>query len=1017
MPNWTKEQSDAIIKDKTNIIVSAAAGSGKTAVLSERVLRKLKDGVSLDNLLILTFTNAAAFEMKERIRKKIKDEPSLKEELYKIDSSYITTFDSYALSIVKKYGYLLNISSSIGIIEKSVVDIEKRKIIDEIFDEKYNLEDEKFLNFIDTFCCKDDKEIKNTLLTMYLKLTMIYDLDSYLDNYINLNYNDNKILSNFNKYEELLLDKVSTLNILVDEIKELVEIDYYEKLISSIGKLLESKNYDNILKNINDIPKLPRNSDDEVKQLKEKINNILKELTNLCMYETKEEFIKSIYKTKSNVEVIIDIIKELNTRLFKFKFNLDLYEFNDIASMAIKILKENEDIKDEIKFSLNEILIDEYQDTSDLQDLFISQIENNNCYVVGDIKQSIYRFRNANPDLFKNKYESYTDSTLGIKIDLNKNFRSRSEVIDNINLIFSSIMTNEIGGADYNKSHSMVFGNTSYETLGSTNQNNNIEIYNYDYLKESNYKKEEIEAFIMAYDIKEKIDLKYQIFDKDLKVLRDIKYSDIAILIDKKTNFNLYKRIFEYLNIPISIYDDLKLTENIIVNIIKNIISLFINDSTSVEFKYSFISVCRSYLFNMDDNEIFNLFKNNSFKDSIVFKKLGNINPNLDIKELILKIVSEFEFYEKIITVGNVYENINTLDYLINIAEDLKNIGYSKEDFYNYLCEILDNDYEIKYSPKIDESGVKMMSIHKSKGLEFHICYFPNLYFEFNISELKEKFIFDKNYGIVSTYFEDGYKNTFYKELLKQDYLKEEISERIRLLYVALTRAKEKMILIIPNSSKTFDINDKLKYRSFLDIILSIKDKLLPFYKYINLDNINLTKDYNFVKKTNYKDFINRVDDKIIVDELKNNSNIKLEKHFSDEVKHLIDKKEYNNLKMGINIHSIFENADFNNLEKNPYKNEIMPLVNTKIFEGCINIYKEYEFIYKIDNITYHGVIDLLLEFNDHFKIVDYKLKNIDNDAYINQLNGYKKYIEKISKKPAKTYLYSILEKKLIEIN
>ena len=159
MPSWTKEQNDAIYKSGTNIIVSAGAGSGKTAVLSERVLEKLKSGIHINELLILTFTKAAAAEMKERIRKKIKKNEELKDELNLIDSSYITTFDSFAMSIVKKYHYLLNVSKNISIIESSVIEIKKKEILDLIFDNYYKNKDDDFVTLINTFCIKDDSSI------------------------------------------------------------------------------------------------------------------------------------------------------------------------------------------------------------------------------------------------------------------------------------------------------------------------------------------------------------------------------------------------------------------------------------------------------------------------------------------------------------------------------------------------------------------------------------------------------------------------------------------------------------------------------------------------------------------------------------------------------------------------------------------------------------------------------------------------------------------------------------------
>ena len=1023
MPNWTKEQEDAIYKDNSNIIVSAGAGSGKTAVLSERVLRKLKSGVSISNLLILTFTKAAAHEMKERIKSKIKSIPELKDELLKVDSAYITTFDSYALSIVKKYGYLINVSSNCSIIEKSIIDIKKLEFMDSTFMELYENKDPEFLKFIDTFCTKDDKQIKSYMLSIILKLDLIYNIYDYLDNYLRDFYAEEYINNSIKEYEELLIEKIGHLNKLFLDLEEYVEVEYYEKISLELSELLLSDNYNSIKQNIKTIPQLPKNSLEEAKKIKEEMSSIIKELTTLCEYSSIDEIKNIIYKTKENVSVIIKIVKKFNEKINDYKFSNDVYEFLDIAKMSIKILEQNEDIRNDIKNNLNEILIDEYQDTSDLQDLFISYIENNNCYMVGDIKQSIYRFRNANPNLFKNKYDKYTSCIDGIKIDLNKNFRSRSEVLNNINLVFDDIMTNMLGGADYKKSHRMVFGNSIYDTIGNTNQNNNMEFLVYDYNKDNIYKKEEIEIFIIANDIKNKIESGYKIFDKDTKEIRNIKYSDIAILLDRSTNFSLYKKIFEYLNIPLSIYKDEVLTNNTTINIIKNIIYLMINSNYNGDFKYSFISVLRSYLFNMDDNLIFEYFDNKNFNDCELIKKVRSIDFNsMSLSNTIIEIINSFNFYEKIITVGNVSNHIVVLDNLISISKNLENLGYDIYSFYDYLNKILEENYEINYPVNLSLEGVKIMTIHKSKGLEFNICYFASLYSKFNKSDLKERFLFDNKYGFITPIFDNGIRSTIYKELLKRKYLIDEISEKIRLFYVALTRAKEKMIMVMPQSFNEIDnsLFGKLKYSSFLDMISSIVDNLKPYFKHIDLEKINLSKNYNFIKQNNYKEKIDTVDEKIKINDIVITSIENEDKHFSKINNKLYSSDEYKNTKFGTLIHSIFENIDFDNPQYNlldPFiASKIKKFIETNILKDSVNLYKEYEFMYEEDNVTYHGIIDLLIEYKDCFKIVDYKLKNVADEAYINQLNGYKKYIENLTGKKVYTYLYSIIDEKLVEL-
>ena len=863
-----------INKDGTNIIVSAGAGSGKTAVLSERVLRKLKEGVNVNELLILTFTKAAAKEMKERIRKKIKKEPSLSSQLELIDSAYITTFDSYSLSVLKRYHYLLNLPKNICITDSTLVQIKKEEILDNIFEELYEEKNEKFEEFISTFCTKDDKEIRNYLLNIYSKLELKTDKKEYLEKYINEYFNEEKIRNDIDLFEKSILKKKEKIEENVKELSFLMDGKNYTKLLDSLSPLLNSENYRNVKINLSvSMPRMQKLSDEE-KELKEEINDGIKELKNICIYESTDEIYKSILSTKKYVECIIDILTLLNDRITKYKLENNMYEFNDVASLSIRILKEFPFAREEIKNSLNEIMIDEYQDTNNVQEEFISLISNNNVYMVGDIKQSIYRFRNANPYIFKNKYDNYKNNNGGIKIDLNKNFRSREEVLNNINDVFRIIMDDEIGGANYKESHEMVFGNLTYNNEGKLNQNNDFEIYNYEYDSKGLYKKEEIEAFIIANDIKEKINNNYKIFDKDELIIRNAEYNDFVILMDKSSNFDLYKRIFEYLNVPLTIEKDESIIEEVILKVLKNLlilISKIYEKNLDVEFKYMFISVARSFLFEMSDEEIFDIFNNNSFKDNDLYIKAKSISEKLDyinINSLIVEIIDTFEIYENISKIGNVNSNITILDYLLNSSTNFIDNNMDIYDFINYLKDLTTKGYDIKINRNSGEkSSVKIMTIHKSKGLEYHICYYSGLYSKFNISDLNDKFIFDNKYGIISPYFDEGISNTIYKYLLKEDYIKEEISEKIRLFYVALTRAKEKMILVTDlNQGKTS--KDIIKYRSFKDIMLSVIDNFNDYITNIDIEKLDITKDYKKIKQTNYLDYITKTDEKLDIKEI-----------------------------------------------------------------------------------------------------------------------------------------------------
>ena len=1019
---WTKEQETAIYTEGTNIIVSAGAGSGKTAVLTERVLEKVKKGVSVDNLLILTFTKMAAKEMRERIGTKLLENGFTKE-LSKLDTADITTFDSYALSLVKKYHYYLNVSKDINIIDASVITLYKRKTLNDIFEELYNSNDEDFLSLIKEYTLKSDKDIFEFILNINNKLDLKTNKKSYLDNYIEDRFNETTINKDIDTYIKEIFNIINKIH---EYLEYIDDNDYLDKLYQVLSPLLDSNDYISIKDNIN--IKLPqaRGVSDTTKEYKEKIKKAIDSIKDLTIYKDTIEIKNSILKTKPYVSCIIKIIKALDIKVQNYKEIYNYYEYSDIANLAIKLVKENSQIREEIKNNLNEILIDEYQDTNDVQEEFISYISNNNVYMVGDIKQSIYRFRNANPYIFKNKYDMYSSHNNGMKIDLNKNFRSREEVINNINLMFNHIMDDYLGGASYQKEHQMIYGNLMYQGNGDNKENNNFEVYNY--LNDTNYKNNEIEPFVIADDINNKIKDNYKVFDKDTKGIRNVKYSDFVILLDNSKSFELYKKILEYNNIPTSIVKSINLIDGEVILVIKNIISFIIKIKDNIidnDFKKLFISLGRSFIFNIDDNILFDYFLNNNYKDSDIYRISNEISKKIDfisLDEIIDLIIDKYDLYNKLFLLGDNASNTIRIDKLKEITSNLTNLNYDIYDYQKYLEDIISNNLKIEYNIGDNSTDtVKIMTIHASKGLEFSICYFSSLFNRFNISEAVNRYTYDNEYGIIIPYKDKFYYNTIYHKLAYRNYIKENISERIRLLYVALTRAKEKMIFILPSSNKDeafisdiIDNNIREKYNSFASIMYSLEGVTKKYYKNIDLSKINITKDYNMIKNNNYLKLINRVDDKLLVDNINIITNKEEEKSFSKKNIHIISKEEEAKLEYGRRVHELFELTDFNNIDNLYGKDReiIVNFLNNIDINNC-DIYKEYEFIYEEDNITYHGIIDLLLVYNDSIKIIDYKLKNINDTAYLKQLNGYKSYIEKVFGKPTYIYLYSIIDNKL----
>lgn len=1023
---WTNEQKEAIYTEGTNIIVSAGAGSGKTAVLTERVLEKVKKGISVDNLLILTFTKMAAKEMKERIGDKLKKE-GLTSELAKLDTADITTFDAYALSVVKKYHYYLNVSKDINIIDGSVITLYKRKILKDIFEELYEENNHEFIDFIQEYCIKDDKDIFEFILNINSKLDLKTNKREYLDNYINTVYDEVKIDNDIDNYIKVILKLISNIN---DYLEYIDDDDYLAKLYDVLSPLLSAKSYDDIKSNISIKLPILRGASDITREYRDKIKSTIDEIKKLTTYDSYDDIKRGILSTKGNAKVIIDIIKKLDDITYNYKVKYNSYEYSDISALAIKLVRDNKEIREEIKNNLNEILIDEYQDTNDVQEEFISYISNNNVYMVGDIKQSIYRFRNANPYIFKNKYDTYSNNIGGIKIDLNKNFRSREEVINNINLLFDRIMDNDIGGADYSLSHRMIYGNLMYKGDGDNKEDNNFSVYNY--LNGTTFKNNEVEAFIIADDIKNKINSGYRAFGKDTNGVRKIKYSDFAILLDSGKSFDLYKKILEYNGIPTSIVKSVNLTDGEVVLVIKNIISFIIkiNDNKiDNEFKKLFISIGRSFLFNTDDNVLFDYFLNNNFKDSDIYKISYNVTKRLDtisLEEIIDLIVDNFDFYNKLFLLGDYNANILRIQKLKEITNSLINLDYGIYDYQKYLDDIISNNLKLEYSVNDNSTDtVKIMTIHASKGLEFGVCYYGELYNRFNNSDAISKYSYDNKYGIILPYKDKFLYNTIYHNLSYRDYVMENISERIRLFYVALTRAKEKMIFILPSNTKEdnksigdiIDNSIRGKYNSFASIMYSLESITKDYYKNIDINDINLSKDYNMISNNNYKEHLKLINDKIEVNTTCIPSSIKENKTFSKKDIHIVTKEEENKLLYGRLVHELFECTDFNDLDNLSDNNKkIIERFLEKVDISHANIYKEYEFIYEEDNTTYHGIIDLMLEYQDNIKIIDYKLKNINDDAYIKQLTGYKDYIEKLFNKKTSIYLYSITLNTLEEI-
>lgn len=1011
---YTQAQQKAINARGHNYVVSAGAGSGKTTVLSERVLKLLNDGVKINRMLILTFTNNAAANMKERIKKMMKKEPKFQDQIKLVDGADISTFDAYNQKLVRKYRAYLGIESDFSIAEGSYIAAIKRKIIEEIIEEKYALNDSDFLELLDRYTVGDDESIKNLIISIYDAISKTIDPFASLEKAKELAKNKSSVE---NAYKEVFNELSMYATKWKEELKNNVYTslkapEYVEKAINFIDTFVFAQDYDEFRKNFlisvnaNLKPKINAKCDESEKIFFNiLIENYYKKIKKICDSIPDINTYISIFDDEQKYKLIIlNLAAELKNRLDNYKKINSYFEFDDIALMVLSLFRNYPDIALEVKNSYDEIMVDEYQDNSDLQESIINTLEKDNLFLVGDVKQSIYLFRNANPTLFIKRYEAYKNNNGGIAIDMNENFRSSPCVIDSVNNIFSDIMTLDFGGADYVKDHIIISSNPIYKNIsGLKNRTLN-------YNCELSSQKPEIEATIIAKNIVSRINSNEQIEN------RNIKYSDFAVIMDRGNDFDTYVEVFNKYGIPIYVDNDQDVFNFSVIDVIINLFVLYneIKNKTidSNKFKHSLVSVARSFLFSTRDDVIYDAFKKGRYSDLESYNKVLEIvesTKELTVYEIYLKFIIDLDITSKIGTLANPSDSLTILEMYSNIVKGLSNIGISIDDFIDYLDVVKSNGIKLKMKFNNDSSNaVKLLNIHKSKGLEYNFCYFPGIYREYPEKDSKQQFLFSKKYGIALPLVDDESKESIFKYLIDKSIIFEGRSERIRTLYVALTRPKYSYDFVVCNNDIKIKPNIK-EVKKSIDV-LNVHSNLLSFVKVE--DDIDIENSKKLVKEE-YKDFgfeYKTLDVK----------NVEKEKvRASKKGKLTIDKGV---MEFGTFVHSIAENIDFANPDYSYIKNEKLKEVAQNLVKnitslGCLEGMCYHEYSFYLEETDTLGSIDLLIVLKDRAIIVDYKLKNISDEAYVNQLRVYSNAVEKIFSLKSECYLYSLYDGILQKIN
>lgn len=1046
---WTNEQWKAIYEDGHNILVSAGAGSGKTAVLTERLKQKIINGTSLKNLIVLTFTKDASIEMKERLRKSLQEtylletDEKIKNHLFKelseIDEAHIQTFDSFTAYLVKKYHYVLGLKENVEMIDENYLNQKIFQIVNDLIRKEFEKGSHGIIRLADEYTIKNMDKICDYIVTIVKKLELLVDRDSYLENYLENFYSENfhqKIMNGYFDEIEKILKSIYSIWNQNFEINDKKSKDYFLSCKEEIRFILNI--YENKKLNLEEkyrflkqkmpvkFPRSPRKSEGDsleiVLDARDKTKKSLSSLEEYLIYEDISEITRTYDLTKDNVEVIIAIVKEACLLIDQFKCDLQAFTFMDIAKFTIRLLKENPNICQTIKNTTREILIDEYQDTSDIQEQLINLIADNNVYMVGDIKQSIYRFRNANPNIFKEKYDNYKQNIGGEVIDLMKNFRSRVEVLTDINNIFENLMTKDYGGVSYPDGHELVFGNKRY--LKTSSERYHMVNLTYDLDKLNGYSKIEAEAFIIGKDILNRIENE-RILKNDELV--NPTFKDFAVLTNSTSTHQIFSKVFRYLGIPFSLSSKSAFIRSEEIYFIKAMLecsySLVSNEYYEKHYQMALLSLLRSFVLRKSDDEIHLLFTHQiTLKelDANLYEKLykyaGMLNTS-SLSEVVLTIYRDFDVYLELVKLGNIEEREQKLMYFYQKTKEFKT--YHILDFLNYLDMISnDENLDIEYNQKNNSSDVvSIITIHKSKGLEYPICYLVDLDHNFNLMDVNSNFLFDPEYGMIIPFFNDGLRNVITKKLYRSKYLQDEIGEKIRLYYVALTRAKEKIIFVSPLiKDSNEELNDmvKEKFRSFYDFHHALYPVFAKYTYEVDLINLGLSKAYLQNVNTTKEIIKNKlISNNRKYQALESYNQSTLDKHYSKNIKTLLTLKELEMMEKGTKFHQALEIADIRN-KTNPYQNSLVDkFLNHPFFNDkkIINEYHEYAFV---DSNNTIGIIDLILETEDEIYIIDYKLKDTSDDAYLSQLENYKNYLEKLTCKKIFKYLYSIVEQNFV---
>ena len=900
--NWTKEQEQVIRLRNRNILVSAAAGSGKTAVLVQRILEKVMDPrnpVDIDRLLIMTFTRAAAGEMRERIANALEDalyrnpdNEHLQRQTTLIHTAQITTIDGFCAYVIRNYFHLIGLDPGYRTGEEGELKLLKEDVMKDLLEAYYARGEEKFKYFIECYASgKSDEGIKELIYSLYnAAMSNPYPdewLEKCIDSYRNTDLEEIKTSEWMNLLWKNVLEDICQAENLVEEARELCNIPggpylYEEALESDLLLIREAKekveagDFDGIRALLGNPsfarlsakkPKEPVDDTlkEQVKGLRESAKGILKDIGSRYFTVKEEELPLLLASCREPVEMLVELTREFIRLYGEKKREKNILDFTDMEHFALEILTGQEGKSPaarELSLKYDEVMVDEYQDSNLVQEMITNCVSGwadgrKNIFMVGDVKQSIYRFRLARPELFMEKYKKYslTDSDEQ-RIDLHKNFRSRSQVLDCANYIFRQIMGEGLGGIAYDDAAALYpgaqFPEGSKETFLSTEvllvEKDAEELEDLMDGRDAR----ELEALAISHRIKEIVG-KERILDKETKEYRPVRYGDIVILLRSASGWSeTFTEVLSAHGIPVYAASKTGYFSALEVVTILNYLQICDNPLQDIQMT----GVLRSPIVGCTTQELAILRE--TFPEGMIYEsvlgylekyegtseeahalyqklhtfisllnELRNLAVYTPVHELILEILRRTGYGNYAKALPNGAQRSANLAMLVEKAMDYEKTSYrGLFNFVRYIEHL--QKYEVDYGEVnlsgAGEGSVEIMTIHKSKGLEFPVVILAGMGKQFNFQDLNARLLIHPEYGLGADAILPDKRmivSTLNKQVIRRKLLEESLGEEIRVLYVALTRAKEKLIM-------TGTISNLEKEMMYLSRFREKEDELLP---------------------------------------------------------------------------------------------------------------------------------------------------------------------------------------------